>query len=286
MSDDLALQEVEVHKPEAEDLRLYSVTTIIRNSTSSEGLNYWGKEQVAKAAVEDLEVLRAMAKKDPAVAIEWLMGAPYRRPKGQRSAAELGSAFHRWAENYALEGVPATTDAELRPLCEAFDAWCQVMQPAYEAAELTVFDREYGFAGTADAILVIDGVRFLVDYKTSREGRDRRGNLRKPYRETALQLAAYRHAQCAATWREIRRHEVARRRYYLLSPAEQGLVAKVPKVDGTLAIHVSPEGCHAYPVRTDEEIFDWFLYHLEAARFALDTSMGLIGDPLQKQVAA
>lgn len=286
MSDDIALAEIDVPKPDAEDLRLYSVTTIIKNSTSSEGLNYWGKEQVAMAAVADLDIVTVMAKKDERAAVSWLIEAPNRGKPGKRTAAQLGTAFHKWAEHLALAGEPPEVDDELRPLTEQFLRWCDAFQPKFEAAEMTVFDRGYGYAGTADAVMVLDGVRFIVDYKTSLKSFDKKDKPTKPYAEVGLQLAAYRYAECSAPWREIRRHEVARRRYYLLSPAEQALVVPTPQVDAALAIHVAPEHCNAHQIRSGEEMFEHFLDHRDAARFGLDAWKDVVGGPLEAPVRA
>jgi hypothetical protein len=61
-----------------------------------------------------------------------------------------------------------------------------------------------------------------------------------------LQLAAYRHAEFAAVWR-ARRFEQYSRRYYLLNPEERAMALPMPKTDGGLVIHITPEHCDVYP---------------------------------------
>lgn len=286
MSEDLARDEIEVPKPDAADERLYSVTTIIKAASNNEALIYWAVEETAKAGVGSLKTLHAIIEEQgPEQAIEWLKGARFRRPKGQRTAAELGTAVHRACEEYALTGEKPVVDSELQPFLAQFDGWCQRFQPVYEAAEMTVYHPEFGYAGTADAFLAVDGVAFIGDYKTTRKSLDAKGNPTTPYSEVALQLAALRHAQFAAAWR-VRRWESFRRRYYLIGPDERAMAVAVPKVDAGLAIHITPEHCNAHVVRCDEEIFDAFLYRLEDARFNLETSKSVIGDVLQAPVMA
>jgi hypothetical protein len=81
-------------------------------------------------------------------------------------------------------------------------------------------------------------------------------------------------------WRP-RRIEKFRRRYYLLSEAEQQLAEPVPQVDGGVCLHITPSSCEAYVVRCDQEVFLAFAYCIEAARWAFDLSKDVIGEPLE-----
>jgi len=280
MSEDAPREELVVEKPATEDARLYSVTTIIKAAASNEGLVYWSAEETAKAAVAGLKIVHAIIEEQGEdAAVEWLTGARFRRSKGQRSAAELGTDTHKWMETYALTGERPPCDDELRPLCDQIDGWFQRFQPEFEAAELTVYSTQYGYAGTLDAVMTVDGVRFLVDLKTTRKSMTKQGKPSGPYPEAAVQLAAYRFADFAAAWR-VRRWENFRRRYYLLGEDERQMAVEIPKVDTGLVIHVAPEHCDAYPTRCDEQVFDAFCYMLENARWGLETSKGIFGEPL------
>ncbi len=279
---------LEGQKPNDDDQRMWSVTTII-GALDKPALLYWAAEQTATAAVDQLDTVRAMIKDgDRADTIKWLRDARFRRPKGQRTAADLGTAVHEACETYALTGERPDTDDEVAPFLDRFDEWCQKFQPTYEAAEVTVYSPQYGYAGTCDAFLSVDGVRFIVDYKTSKKSWDAKGKATGPYPEVALQLAAYRYAELAAVWRP-RRMEQFRRRYYLLGEAEKAMAVPVPEVDTGLVIHITPDHCDAYPVDCSEDIHTSFLYVLEAARWSFQTSKSVIGMPLSpptKEAAA
>lgn len=271
---------LEGQKPADDDERMWSVTTII-GALDKPALLYWAAEQTATCAVDQLDTVRAMVNDgDRADTIKWLRDARFRRPKGERTAAELGTAVHEACEQFALTGTRPEVDPDVAPFLDQFDRWCQKFSPTYEAAEVTVYSPRYGYAGTCDAFLSVDGVRFIVDYKTSKKSYDARGKATGPYPEVALQLAAYRFAELAAVWRP-RRMEQFRRRYYLLGEAEKAMAVSVPEVDTGLVIHITPEHCDAYPVDCDASVYRSFLYVLEAARWQFQTSKTVIGLPLQ-----
>ena len=267
-------------KPADDDERHWSVTTIL-GCLKAEGLLYWTAEEAAKAAVNSAASLQARIEEEGRQAvIKWLRDARFRRAKGERTAAELGTEVHAACESYALTGQRPDVDAEVQPFLDQFDRWAQEFQPVYQAAEVTVYSPSYGYAGTCDAFLTVGGVRCIVDYKSSRKSFDNRGNPTTPYPEVALQLAAYRHAELAAVWRP-RRMEQYRRRYYLLGAAEREMAVPVPEVDTGLVIHITPDHCDAYPVECGPDIFESFLFIQEAARWQFQTSKTVIGRPLE-----
>lgn len=283
-----------------DDLRLWSVTTLI-GALEKPALLYWASEQTATAAVNVATTLASRIEQDgEAETIKWLRDARFRRPKGKLSAASLGTCAHQACEEYALTGTRPTTGrlteivrqeagakfdgltAEipvLNQMLDQFDGWLERFQPSYQAAEVTVYHPTYGYAGTCDGFLTIDGMRCIVDYKTSREGFDARGNPKGPYPEAALQLAAYRWAEHAAVWRP-RRIEKYRRRYYLLSDAEREKAVPVPEVDGGLVIHITPDHCEAFATRCDERVHEAFLYVMEASRWLNGLAKEVIGMPI------
>jgi hypothetical protein len=290
---------VDVDQADTDDLTLWSVTTII-GTLDKPALLYWAAEQTANAAIDNLATWQAMlADRGRDEAVKWLRDARFRRPKRLLSATDLGTVVHAVCEEYALTGTKPdrdyvadlvrqhgdnTTDVEgetnlIGRMLQQFDGWLQRFTPAYQATEVCVYNPTYGYAGTADAFLTIDGIRFIGDYKTTREHLDSRGQPKTPYTEVALQLAAYRHAEAAAVWRP-RRTEKFRRRYYLLSPAEMALAQPVPEVDSGICIHITPESCEAYPVTCGTETHRAFLYTLECHRWVQETSKTAIGRPL------
>jgi len=273
------LEEITVKKQEPDDLRLWSITTIL-GVLDKPALMFWSAEQTAEAAVNVAKSLSDRVEEEGREAvIKWLRDARFRQPKDQRSAAQLGTDVHAALEEWALTGVRPVADAEVNPFLDRFDEWAQKWQPEFQAAELTVYSPTYGYAGTSDGIMTIGGQTLFFDYKTSRKSVDSQGKRTGPYPEVGLQIAAARYAEFAATWRP-RRFEQFRRRYYLLGAAEREASIKVPEADGGIVIHITPEHCDAYPVRCDKDVHEAFLYVLEAARYQFEMSKTIIGAPL------
>lgn len=276
--------------PADDDIQLWSVTTIL-GALDKPALLYWAAEESALAAVHNQATWRGMlADDDPGCqhadaatcpALKWLRDARFRRPKGMRSATELGTLVHEACEQYALTGTrPSDVDAEVLPFLNRFDDWLGRFGPTYQATEVAVFHPELGYAGTADGFLTIDGVHYVFDIKTSRRSLNSAGKPSTPYPEqVGLQLAAYRWAKFAAVWRP-RRVEKFRRRYYLLGADERALAVPVPEVDTGLVIHITPEACEAFPIVCDEAVFESYLAVQDAARWLFQGSKGVMGEPL------
>jgi len=270
---------VDVEKPADDDVRMWSVTTII-GALDKPALLYWAAEQTAEAACAVAKSLPSRIEEEGHEAVvKWLRDARFRKPKNVRSATELGTAVHDAVERYAITGERPEVDDEVRPFLDRFTEWAQKAQPAYHAAELTVYSPQYGYAGTLDAIATIQGQRVLLDYKSSRKSVDAQGKPTGPYSTVALQIASYRYAEFAAVWRP-RRYTSWKRRYYLLGPDEREMAVPVPEVDGGVVLHLTPEHADCYPVKCDESVWTAFLYVLEAARWKFETSKSVIGDPL------
>jgi hypothetical protein len=262
----------EIIKPGADDLTLWSVTTVL-GILDKPGLAKTLSQRVEEDGEDNV--------------VKWLRDARFRRAKDVLSDTEFGTHVHKLCESYALTGIKPDIDvglfgedaANAQACLDRFDEWLETFQPSYQATEVAVYSPRYGYAGTADAFLTIEGTRLIVDYKSSRRSFGADGKPSRIYPETALQLAAYRHAEMAAVWRP-RITTQFRRRYYTLSPAEQAMAVPVPRVDGGLAIKITPQHCIAYPVRCEERVFEAFLFVLEAARFQFNEASGVIGEPL------
>ena len=293
------LETVDVAEAGENDQHFFSVTTILK-ALASPALEYWAIKQTAMAAMDSQATWAAMLDdQGRAETIKWLCGARYRRPKLELGADQLGTVVHKACEYYALSGEKPSKEwvedlvmAHAAPtvqrenevrtvglMLQQFDTWLNRFQPEYTAAEQPVYNEQFGYAGSLDCILTIGGTRLLTDYKTRREPLTAKGEAQTPYGETALQLAAYRHAEIAGVVRP-RRVEKFRRRYYLLSPEEKEIGEPMPQVDGGLCIILTPASCEAYPMRCDQEIFDFFLYTFEAWRWNEDVSKRVVGDPL------
>ena len=67
---------------------------------------------------------------------------------------------------------------------------------------------------------------------------------------------------------------------------ERDNAVPVPKVEGGIVIHVTPEHCDAYVMRCDEVVYERFLYLIEAMRWQQEIAPTVVGDILQFEKVA
>ncbi len=227
--------------------RFWSVTTLIGAGLPKPVLVNWAKKVTAEYAVEHIDALNALVADDPKAAIDWLKGAAYRQ---RDAAADLGSLVHDACEAHVLGRPYPTWTDEQAPFMESFLGFLRDFAPDFEAVEAPCFSDKHRYAGTMDAIAVIDGVRYLLDWKTGKG----------VYPEVGLQLAAYRFSE-------------------MFIGLPDGDLTPMPAVDAAAVVHIRPEGYEFVPVRADEEVFRAFLFVREVARFAMETADSIVGPP-------
>jgi hypothetical protein len=265
-----------------EPLKLWSVTSLIKAGLgTSEQLVNWNVRDTARRAVEDHTVIGAMlAKDDTDGAIDHLVSGRWRKSK---KAMARGSEIHAAAEQLAL-GQEPEVEPHVRPYVEQYANWLERFHPRFLMAEAPVYNLTHSYAGTCDGVLALNDRPLLFDIKTTEHlpGTDR---MRPPYPEVALQLVAYSHAELVGLLSEQRYS--GGRRYYIYDPDTEH--EPMPRVDGAIAIVISPGDCFAVPVRVDQEIWDAFLDVQAAARWQIHTSKHLFGSvlsvPAHQQVA-
>lgn len=277
---------VVITKEEPGDRVFYSVTSIIGGSVpTGDGLVWSARKETARLAIARRSSLTEAPEDE---VVDALARAQDRQWKIKR---DTGSAVHDALEAWVLDGRrPAPeaihgtdlVDPDVRDrMLDQFDRWAAEALPDYEAAELTVYNPARGYAGTADAIAVIGGVRFLIDYKTTAEAWDSQGRPRTPYPDSnALQLSAYQHAEFAALFRARRVEAPFSPRYYALNNTEVGQSVPMPEVDMGLIVLITPESCAAYPVALDDRPWHAFLHCIETYRWVKHTSGAVMGPPL------
>lgn len=231
------------------------MTTIIDLGIPKPALMYWSAKMAAQYAVENLDVLGQMVERgDRDLAVDAVKNA-HRRTASR--AALRGTHVHRAIEAYITgrpyPGVPE--DAE--PVYRGFLAFLEEHRPTFEATEFKVFSDERRYAGTADAIATLPRLAegpyphlaegpVLIDWKA------------KPavYAETALQLAAYRHAE--------------------LIQVQGGQERPMPQTAGAVVVRLDEYDYEVLPVDSGDEVFRAFLYAREVARWQEQTSKGVI----------
>lgn len=161
-----------------------SVTTIL-GVLDKPALPRWAALEVANYAVEHREAWETLPPRD---AVELLKKAPWSKSK---NAADAGTDAHAVMEAILKgEPTPPMTDgmfaASHGQAIENTKALLAHVKPMPIAVEATAWSHGFGYAGTFDALVLVDGAVTLVDLKTSKD----------VYPDYALQLAAYKYADC------------------------------------------------------------------------------------------
>jgi len=95
----------------------------------------------------------------------------------KQEAADIGHYVHSYAEAYIAGNTLEEMDKDL--LSEedmkrakngiiAFLQWVNENNIQWEASEQMVYSKKYNYVGTFDAIAIINGKRYLIDFKTSK----------------------------------------------------------------------------------------------------------------------
>ena len=206
---------------------LPSVTTVLKVIDKSGPLVGWAKREVAGCAIRNLDTLVQMRQTGgDAAAVNWLKGIPDHQ---RDAAADIGSRVHLLVERLARGDEPDPAPEEA-PFVDAYRQFLAAFQPRFLAVEEMVCSLRHRYAGTADAIAVIEGETWMLDVKTGTG----------LYPETSLQLASYASAEFIGRPGSPRRF-------------------RLPRVTRYGVIHVRPEGARLVEYRVDRHTFAAFL---------------------------
>lgn len=221
------------------------VTTVISNGIPKPALINWAAREVATYAADNLE---AIATLDRAARIDLLKGSHYRE---RDAAARRGTEVHGLAEKL-INGEEITVPEELSGHVDSYMRFLDEWNPTPILVEAVLGNRSHKWMGTCDLICLVDGKMALLDIKTTRSG---------IFGETALQLAAYSHAE-----------------FYIDAAGEEQLM--IP-IEWCGAIWVRADGYDVVPVEADDSVYRTFRYAQMIAKWQTDTSKTVVGDALR-----
>jgi hypothetical protein len=224
-----------------------SVTTVISDGVPKPGLQRWFLKNIAKAAATERVRLAAMS----AMEVEKFLMASS-SPASTGTSASLGSKVHAKAEIISRGGATGEIPEDELPFVENFIRFVSDFSPTYVEAESSVYSRKYGYAGTLDAIVSINGRTHVLDIKTGKS----------IWPEVALQLAAYKHADFIgrSTGKEDQMHITD---------------------DIGLVLHLRPDKYELVPTDISLPTFDTFLSALDMHRWTRVFSRDMIRPAIQ-----
>ena len=231
------------------------VTTLIGGGLPKPALLPWGIKSVAEYAADHLDRLVEMQPMGREAIVSALKQSPYTE---RDTAAKRGTEVHALAEKL-IHGEDVDVPDDIAGHVESCVRFLDTWKPTPVLVEATVASRQWNYCGTLDLVADLpDGTRTLMDYKTSRSG---------IYGETALQLAAYAHAEV----------------YLDADDNEQPIPAL--GITAGHAVWIRADGFDVYPVDITEPVFRTFLHCAYVARQAKKLK-DLVGDPVDPAVAA
>lgn len=213
--------------------------TTVKNMKASPGLTGWAARAAADYVLDEWGEIVAMA---PSQRHKMISTA---HDRARNQASTRGTRIHALGEKVAY-GEPVEVPDELRGPVEAYARFLDQWQIEALHTEIPCCNTTYRYGGTADVIGtsalprmvdMLEGLPFMLDVKS--------GNA--VYRETALQLAGYRHCDLA-----------------LIDGLEVAMPETSPK---SFVAHVTPDGVEMLPVDAGQSSFSAFLYLLGVYRW-------------------
>jgi hypothetical protein len=239
------------HRYEIGGEKVPGVTSILSAGIPKGALVNWAAECSARYAVNHWDELAAMPVADR---LDPIVKA---RHEERNKAAARGTRIHGYAERL-LAGEEVDVPDDFRghvDQCLTFLAAWDIQEIA---VEVTVVNRARWYMGTADLLARVgDSLDvWLFDWKTGKPG---------IWPETALQLAAYAHAETML----------------VPGPEPDGFSEiAFPQIACAAAVDLQPDTYEVRPVDISDETFFTFLYAQQVARFTTADRADYVGPPL------
>jgi hypothetical protein len=219
-----------------------SITTVLK-CVSKPALDGWSARVTAAYASEHWDELDAM---DPVQRLELLKGV---HEETRQKPADRGTLVHEICDSWAKGAAPVKIDKSVDGFITQFFGFLSEMNPEYIESEGTVWNHRHEYAGTFDAIAMINGEVTLIDIKTGRG----------VYPEYGMQLAALSHGECMVD--------------------EHGGEWEMPKVQKHALLHLRPRSWKLVPVRETEACYSAFLAARLVFHWVHEIAPDVLGDP-------
>jgi hypothetical protein len=216
-----------------------SVTTILKYM-SKPALDGWAARLTAKYASENWDDLSAM---NPVDRLE-LLGTVHERERQVK--ADKGTLVHQLCEAFA-KGAQPVIEKSVDSYLTQFFRFLGEMNPEYVETEATCWNRQYDYAGTLDAVAVINGEVTILDIKSGI----------KCYPEHGLQLAALSHCE------------------FIVDP--DGKEWEMPRITRHALLHLRPRSWKLIPVNEIEACFGAFCAARKVAYWQENVSGKVLG---------
>ena len=142
--------------------------TSVLNNLPKPFLAFWRAKVVAESAFDGFGALADFVRRgDRDAATDWLKRAPGR---STGNSAQIGTDVHDLCERIARGEDIGPIHPDLQPYIDGFNSFIEEFSPEFLFLEETVWSEKHGYAGSFDAIAVIDGKTLIIDWKTTKSG--------------------------------------------------------------------------------------------------------------------
>lgn len=234
--------------PETSDDDVYPAVSTVKKATGQDWSRAMAK-RLAKAPSQLVEIARLDSEFERKHRLNLLSDA------GLDQASGRGTIVHAHAEAVLANRLPIyqMTDT-VKPYIRTLEAFLAAYQPTLVAVEFVAIHRTlnianvrrgnkfFGYGGTGDAVIEIDGKWYLVDWKSRAEDSDH-----KAYPEEGAQVSAYGRAD-----------------YWIVHDPESIHGAKrikPPELEGGLIVSIKPDSYECYPIDLDKGFDYWTDLH-------------------------
>jgi hypothetical protein len=145
--------------------KLYTGVTTIIGVRQKEFLKWWTVKEMYNFLKTNWDLKKKYTEEEKE---KLLLDGKAAHTKKSKEALLSGKIAHDWIENYiGGKKLPLPKDENAKNAIKAFRSWELEHQVEWLASELVVCSEKHEFAGTIDAIAVVDGILTIVDFKTS-----------------------------------------------------------------------------------------------------------------------
>ena len=170
-------------KRDARKLGLYPSVTTISKIIANPSLDRWKQTQILDACLA--QPMRAGESEE-----DYRGRVMQLSQKKMTDARAFGSLYHAAIDELNQTGYVGSEYEEIREHVALYVQWVRDNHARFIDTEFVAVNKKLGYAGTVDALAVIDGRTTLLDYKTQ----DVKSGKPRFYPSWIYQLAAYKYA--------------------------------------------------------------------------------------------
>lgn len=202
------------------------VTTLLSGGLPKPALPRWAAKTVAEYVADSFDQVESLRSMGRGPMVDALKAIPW---QARDTAAARGTDVHALADRI-IHGQEVEVPEHLAGYVGGYVEWLDRFNVEPILTERPVGNRQWWYAGTFDAVALINDAVWLLDWKTSTG----------VYGDNACQLAAYSRAE------------------FYLDP--NGAEQPMPAVERMGIVHVRPDGSDLYEVRDPEAAWRDFLH--------------------------